>query len=229
MRDGLLVHRKERMEGVEPAIGRSSARQSARLSSRGTRNHIPSTPKAEQAQEGKAELVLRKDGSSPRRTRRRFLVASCVLAMGVEPSSRYEPLRSTRRHGWNCTPGARFRVRGDMHSQIARHRGTRRDLRRLLGRAVLVRLAEASAVGEAKGLGVVQERVEDRAGVKDCHLIEVAVSRLERADVRFELRVVVRKGGRDFRDVAGALLDHEWGTVRRWDGKEEEGTRAVLV
>ena len=51
--------------------------------------------------------------------------------------------------------------------QVAGDRSTRRDLRRLLGRAVLVRLTEPGAVHEPECLGVVEERVEYRPGVED--------------------------------------------------------------
>ncbi len=104
--------------------------------------------------------------------------------------------------------------------QVAGDRCARRDLRRLLGRAVLVRLAEPGAVHEPERFGVVEERVEDRAGVEDGHLPEVPVLGLEGADVRGELRVVVRKGRGDQCDGVRALLDDQRGAVCRRYGQE---------
>lgn len=72
--------------------------------------------------------------------------------------------------------------RGNQHSQVARHGGTRRDLRSHIGRTVLICITESSCVYETKRLRVVQERVENGSCVEDGHLIKVMVLRLEGFD-----------------------------------------------
>ena len=93
-------------------------------------------------------------------------------------------------------------------SQVARDgRAGRLDGRRVR-RAVLVRLAVAGDVDEAERVRVVEQRVEDRAGVEDGDLPEVSVVLLERLRARDQLVVVVREGGSDCVDSPGPALNN---------------------
>ena len=118
---------------------------------------------------------------------------------------------------------------GRQHSQIARHRSARRDLRRRPGRPVLVRVAEPGAVREPERLCIVQERVEDRAGVEYDDLIQVRVRPCERADARGELGVVVRERGRYRGHGLWALFEDQRGAVGGGHGQEKERPRPVCV
>lgn len=115
------------------------------------------------------------------------------------------------------------------HSQVTRHGCAARNLCRGRGRAVLVRLAETSAVHEAECLRVIEEGVENRAGVEHGNLVEVGVRRLKLPDARCELSVVVGQGGGDFSNGLLALHEDERRAVRGRDGQEQEGACPVLV
>ena len=102
-------------------------------------------------------------------------------------------------------------------------------LGRRVRRAILVGLTEPCRVYESQCLGIIEQGIENWAGVKYNDLFEALMSRSESIHRLSKLVIIIRKGRCNSRNRLVALLEYEWCTVGWRDREKQERPGATLV